>query len=151
MGITKDKKPSVSAAAKLRRRAEEQLRAKTAKLRPPQTEKVAQRLVHELEVHQIELEMQNAELKRSQEELELSRNKYVELYDFAPVGYFTFDATRTDLEVNLTGANLLGMRERLPKKPFINFIARAQIGERFFRNTAKRFFENRAARPVKSG
>jgi len=48
-------------------------------------------MVHELEVHQIELEMQNAELKRAQGELELSHNKYVELYDFAPIGYFTFD------------------------------------------------------------
>jgi PAS domain S-box-containing protein len=82
------------------------------------------RLLHELQVHQIELEMQNAELRRAQEALELSRNKYSELYDFAPVGYFTIDAQGLIEGVNLKGAHLLGIeRGLLLKRPFISFIA----------------------------
>lgn len=64
--------------------------------------------VHELYVYQIELEMQNEDLKRSQQELEESRNKYLEFYEFSPVGYFIIDNQGTILEVNLTGAALLG-------------------------------------------
>jgi formate hydrogenlyase transcriptional activator len=125
MGIAKDKKLS-AANTKLRRHAEDRLRAKKDKLHPPRTEEAARRLVHELEVHQIELEMQNAELKRAQGELELSHNKYVELYDFAPVGYFTFDTRGLILEVNLAGAQLLGTERRLlANKPFISFVAGA--------------------------
>ncbi|MEK7804239.1 MAG: ATP-binding protein, partial [Planctomycetota bacterium] len=65
--------------------------------------------VHELQVHQTELEMQNEELKRSRQELEESRNKYLELYEFSPIGYFTLDKQSTILEVNLSGAALLGI------------------------------------------
>jgi len=122
MGIAKNKKPS--AATELRRHAEERLRVKTAELHPPRTEEATQRLLHELEVHQIELEMQNAELHRTREELELSSNKYLELYDFAPIGYFTIDMHGLIEEVNLTGANLLGIERRLLlKRSFISFIA----------------------------
>ncbi len=125
MGINKDKSKS-AAETKLRSRAVERLRKNKADSHLPRTEKDAKRLVHELEVHQIELEMQNAELRQAQEELELSRNKYVDLYDFAPVGYFTFDTQGLILEVNLTGAKLLGTeRKLLLKKPFISFIADA--------------------------
>jgi len=123
MSATKDKsKPT--ADTRLRRRAEDRLGAKASDLHPLRSEKDAKRLVHELEVHQIELEMQNTELRRAREDLELSRNKYIELYDFAPVGYFTFDTKGLMLEVNLTGAKLLGIeRKLLIKKPFSNFIA----------------------------
>ncbi|MFZ3169105.1 MAG: PAS domain S-box protein, partial [Candidatus Methanoperedens sp.] len=80
-------------------------------------------LVHELQVHQIELEMQNEELRRTQSELEESRNRYSNLYDFAPVGYFTFDKNGLVMEVNLTGANMLGIeRSFLIKKPFSLYI-----------------------------
>ena len=65
MGITKNKK--LSAAAELRRHAEERLNALAPEARPPRTEDDAPRLLHELQVHQIELEMQNAELRRAQE------------------------------------------------------------------------------------
>ncbi len=82
-----------------------------------------ERLVHELQVHQIELEMQNDELRKAQEEIEESRRKYVDLYDFAPVGYFTLDKNAGIIEANLTGANLLGFeRTRLFKSLFIHFI-----------------------------
>jgi formate hydrogenlyase transcriptional activator len=127
----KDKRLS-AATAELRRDAEERLHAKTADLHPPRTAEDAQRLVHELEVHQIELEMQNAELCRTQEELEISRNMYVELYDFAPVGYFTIDAHGLIAGVNLTGAHLMGIeRGLLLKRPFIGFIAEAADREIF--------------------
>jgi PAS domain S-box-containing protein len=82
--------------------------------------------VHELEVHQIELEMQNEELRQAHNELELSRNTYAELYDFAPVGYFIFDRHGLVQEVNLTGAQLLGIeRQKLTNKSFTSFIADA--------------------------
>lgn len=85
----------------------------------------AARLIHELRVHQVELEMQNEELRRAQEEVERSRTKYSELYDFAPVGYFTFDKNGLIIDVNLTGAGLLGTeRGRLIKMPFSGFVHR---------------------------
>lgn len=85
-----------------------------------------QKLVHELGTHQIELEMQNEELRRAQLELETSRNKFAELYDFSPVGYFTIDARGLIKEVNLTGAEMLSLtRNLLLNKPFSLFVARA--------------------------
>ncbi len=81
------------------------------------------KLIHDLQVHQIELEMQNDELRKRQEEIEEIRNRYVDLYDFAPVGYFTFDKKGKILEVNLTGADLLGLpRSRLIGRPFTLFV-----------------------------
>lgn len=73
-----------------------------------QKENDTRRLVQEIEVHQIELEMQNEELRRAHKELELSRNAYAELYEFAPVGYFTVNSQGIIQEVNRTGAQLLG-------------------------------------------
>ena len=67
-----------------------------------------QKLIHELNVHQIQLEMQNAELRRVQLELQESRNKYLNLYDFAPTGYFTLDHNSLIVDVNLAGSKLLG-------------------------------------------
>ena len=131
MGIDKDK-GRLSTAAELRRQAEERLRLKTAKLNAPRTKQETQRLNQELEIHQLELEMQNEELRKTQEEFEFSRNKYVELYDFAPIGYFTFDLRGLILEVNLTGAHLLGStRGLLLNRPFISFIADAEGREIF--------------------
>ncbi|MBC7963282.1 MAG: PAS domain-containing protein, partial [Steroidobacteraceae bacterium] len=122
MGIDKDK--CMSAAAEMRHRADARMQAKKAELHPPTIEEDPQKLYHELEVSRIELEMQNAELHRTQAELELSRNKYAELFDFAPVGYFTFDARGVIREVNFAGARLLGIERRLlADKPFISFVA----------------------------
>ncbi|MFE3869073.1 response regulator [Flavobacterium sp. LS2P90] len=70
------------------------------------------RFIHELEVHQIELEMQNEELLLAKEQLKLSTEKYTELYDFAPFGYFTLSKEGKVIDVNLTGSTILG-KERL--------------------------------------
>jgi len=84
---------------------------------------VARRALHELRVHQIELEMQNVELRRTQEELEGSRARYFDLYDLAPVGYFTLSERGSILEANLTAAKLLGVtRGSLVKQPLSRFI-----------------------------
>src|SRR5512133_2424911 len=107
MGRDKDK--DLSAAAELRRKAEERLPAKTVELHLPRTEEEMQRLVHELEVHQIELEMQNAELSQARDEVEKALARYTDLYDFAPVGYFTIDREAGISAVNLSGASLLSV------------------------------------------
>ena len=83
-----------------------------------------QQLVHELQVHQIELEMQNEELRQTQSQLAKARDKYVDLYDFAPVGYFDLDHNAIVMEVNLTGANLLDVdRRALINSSFTRLIA----------------------------
>jgi PAS domain S-box-containing protein len=81
-------------------------------------------LVHELQTHQIELEIQNEELRRAQETITETGNRYADLYDFAPVGYVTLDPQGLIVEVNLTGAGLLGTpRDSLLRTPFILFVA----------------------------
>jgi len=65
-------------------------------------------MMHDLFVHQVELEQQNRELQAMQEKLEESRDRYADLYDFAPVAYVTVDATGSVQDINLTGAELLG-------------------------------------------
>ena len=111
-------------------RSRETLRSKAEKIlskRPKRTSRISERdtqkLIHELEVHQIELEMQNDELRSKQIEIEEVRDRYLDLYDFAPVGYFTFDQRGKIVEVNLTGASLLGLpRSRLIGRPFTLFM-----------------------------
>src|SRR5579872_1555829 len=86
---------------------------------------VAQGALHDLRVHQIELEMQNEELRRTQEELEASRARYFDLYDLAPVGYFTLSEQGLILEANLTAARLLGLaRGALVNQPLSRFVLR---------------------------
>jgi len=83
-----------------------------------------QGLVHELQVHQIELEMQNEELQKTREEVKAGLDRYVELYDFAPVGYFTLDNLGLILQANFAGASMLGSeRSRLTGRPFVSCIA----------------------------
>ncbi|RJQ50318.1 MAG: PAS domain-containing sensor histidine kinase [Nitrospiraceae bacterium] len=108
--------------ADLRRQAEARLKKRFDKL-DDLHESDPQRLIHELRVHQVELEMQNEELRKSQTELEESRARYSDLYDFAPVGYFTFDKNGLIIEANLPGAGQLGVeRHLLIRKPFASFI-----------------------------
>jgi two-component system cell cycle sensor histidine kinase/response regulator CckA len=107
----------------LRKQAERALQDQIVDLKELSPEDV-QHLVHELQVHQMELEMQNEELRRTQSELEEAHNRYSNLYDFAPIGYFTFDNNGLIIEANLTGANILGIeRSFLIKKPFSLYIA----------------------------
>ena len=81
-------------------------------------------LVHELQVHQVELEMQNEALRQAQDEIEKSRNRYFDLYDFAPVGFATLDEVGLILEINLTGASLLSIeRENLINRRFQLFVS----------------------------
>ncbi|MBK8358173.1 MAG: PAS domain-containing protein [Comamonadaceae bacterium] len=82
--------------------------------------------LHELQVHQIELELQNDELRRMQVELDAERARYFDLYDLAPVGYCTISEHGLILEANFTAANLLGLaRSELVGEPLSRFIVRA--------------------------
>ena len=87
------------------------------------------KLVEELQIHQIELEMQNEELRSVQYELEQSRKKYSDLYDFAPVGYLTINEEGRIVEANLTAAKQLGVeRSILIGKPFQSITRRKITG-----------------------
>jgi PAS domain S-box-containing protein len=102
------------ASRRLREQAEARLRAAHRGRFDAQADDDS-RLVNELQVHQAELEMQNDELRRVQAELETSRDRFVELYDFAPVGYLTLDTEGVIQEANLTAARMLGLnRINLP-------------------------------------
>ncbi len=116
-----------SSASILKHRAEDQL-DKSPDTTQELKEKTPEEVIHELHVHQFELEMQNEELKRVQRELEALRSncqdKYQDLYDFAPVGYFTLTPKGLIVEVNLTGAALLGMpRPKLIGRGFGRFVS----------------------------
>jgi len=125
MGIDRDKN-LLQAATDLRRHAEERLRAKKTNLPPQRIRESSQRLVHELEVHQVELEMQNAELGLARDVVEEALEKYSDLYDFAPVGYFTIDSSGAIAAVNLSGAKLFGSeRSRLLGQNFDRFVSAA--------------------------
>jgi PAS domain S-box-containing protein len=118
----KKKKADRSPPEELRRQAEE-----TMKLEKPLPEEIppaeVQRVIHELRVHQIELEMQNDELRQTQEILEESRSRYSDLYNFAPVGYLTLDERGVIKEANLTATRLLQVeRKWLIDRPFTHFM-----------------------------
>ena len=101
-----------------------------------------QNLLHELQVHQIELEMQNENLSQIQVELALSRDRYVELYDFAPVAYLTLDWEGRITQANLTAATLLGIdRSALLKQYFHQYID-ALDGDHWYQ-----FFHNNNTEP----
>lgn len=106
----------------MRRRAEGLLHAQTVETRLPLAEAESQRLIHELEVHRIELEMQNDQLRQARDDAETALEKYTDLYDFAPVSYFTLNRNGVIREANLTGAALLGLeRSRLIGRRFALF------------------------------
>ncbi|TVR03315.1 MAG: PAS domain-containing sensor histidine kinase [Desulfovibrionales bacterium] len=110
-------------AADLRKRAEKQAVAMEPISLSGQTPESVRQVLHELRVHQIELTMQNEELRRAQAEIEAERARYFDLYDLAPVGYVTVSEKGLILEANLTVATLLGVnRGVLVKQPLSLFI-----------------------------
>ena len=122
----------------LRTRAEELLRRKVKDREhiSGSLPEDVQKLLHELQVHQIELEMQNDELRQAQLALEESRDRYLDLYDYAPVGYFTLDENALVLEANLSGASLLGMeRGSLIGTPLMSFIHKETQDTFYFHRT----------------
>jgi PAS domain S-box-containing protein len=126
-GISHQEQKTPAVAAELRRRAEGTLRKRRRKKRADTTGRAspadAQRLLHELQVHQIELEMQNAELQKARDETETLLEKYTDLYDSAPAGYFSLDEQGRIIEVNLKGAALLGTaRSRLIRQHLVRFM-----------------------------
>jgi PAS domain S-box-containing protein len=120
--------PEEDSGQALRRRAEALADERAGKMQANVkvlSPEAAQSALHELRVHQIELEMQNQELRRIQEELEISRERYFDLYNLAPVGYFTINDKGLILEANLTAAKLLGMaRGSLAMQPLSRFVLR---------------------------
>jgi signal transduction histidine kinase len=101
-----------------------------------------QRLVQELQIHQIELEIQNEELTRVRDEAEAERERYLDLYDFAPVGYLTLDINGIIRQVNFAGARLLGgERSRLLNCRFGHFVSEADGPA--FSAFLKKVFESR--------
>jgi PAS domain S-box-containing protein len=110
----------------LRSRAEATVlknRAVVPKSQPPMPHAEAQKLIHELQVHQVELEMQNEELSRARTELEVARRHYFDLYHLAPVGYCILSREGLVLEANLTAVNMLDLAlSTLVRKPISRFI-----------------------------
>jgi len=122
------KKPARSASPRqaLRRQAEAFARGKAARSQEnseAMSPEEARRTLHEQQMHQIELELQNDERRRTQAELDAARARYFDLYDLAPVGYVTLSEKGLILEANLRAANLLGAaKNRLVKRPLTRFI-----------------------------
>ena len=119
------KKPGSKPDEILRVRAEKFLAQTNPDLgSPPPTD--IQKLVYDLHLRQIELDMQNEELRRSQGETEAACARYTDLYDFAPIGYFTFNPQGVILEANLTGARLLKVKPgSLLQTPFVSHVSPA--------------------------
>ena len=113
---------NVSSESALRDAAEAQL-GKSSDVPSELREQTPEEIIHELRVHQIELEIQNDELKRVQFELEASRDEFQDLYDFSPVGYFTLTQKGLIIQANLAGASLFGMpRPKLIHMGFGHFV-----------------------------
>ncbi|MCU7948305.1 MAG: PAS domain S-box protein [Candidatus Thiodiazotropha sp. (ex Cardiolucina cf. quadrata)] len=123
----------------LRRQAEKKLQTRQRDILEFQPEQLANQL-HELEVHQIELEMQINELQHSHVELESVRDRYTDLFDFAPVGYLIIDKAGRIVRANLTIAEMFGMnRHQLHEDYFYRLISEAHQGDilRHFRHVFK--------------
>ncbi|MEA3412509.1 MAG: EAL domain-containing protein [Pseudomonadota bacterium] len=127
--------------AELRKQAEERLRDLGKKLEVETPPEKLWGLIHELQVHQIELEIQNEELRRTQRESETEKIRYSSLFDYAPIGYFTLDSRGTIVHVNFSAAELLGKdRQSLTGTQFHQLVSR-EHQERFaalFKETFQR-------------
>jgi PAS domain S-box-containing protein len=116
--------PGSSETTELRRKAEKNMRGEVAAPASSLSEADVHALVHELQVHQIELQMQYEEIRRAQAETAEALEKYSDLFDFAPIGYFLWDCEGRILEVNLAGAALVGRdRSSVVQKHFGQFLA----------------------------
>lgn len=140
----KEKQDPLVDAAELRRLAEERLKAceqtPRSELHVPRSD---ERLVHELRVHQIELEMQNEELQQARNTADAFLAQYTDLYDFAPAGYLTLDREGAIRQANLTGALLLGVeRSRLVNRRFGLLVTESD--RRAFSDSLARVFANEA-------
>jgi diguanylate cyclase (GGDEF)-like protein/PAS domain S-box-containing protein len=106
----------------IRERAEAKLKNQTRDTQSTPSDYEAKKMLHELQVHQIELEMQNEELKQARI-TERLYYRYTELFEFAPIAYFVFDLNGIISHVNLRGASLLGIeRAHLVGKPFSHYV-----------------------------
>ena len=118
---------AVGARPSLRQEAESSYQSTLSQRVPdvtPLSPQATQQMLHELHVHEIELEMQNEELRQAQNKLDQERARYFALYDLAPVGYLALDAAGLIQQTNLKAANLLGLvRGALMRQPFTKFIA----------------------------
>jgi PAS domain S-box-containing protein len=112
------------------RRSARELTAEIQRLTgSPDEAKDRDALLHELHVYQEELVVQNEQLLQSQAVLEETRDRFIELYDFAPTGYLTLDGNGVVIEINLTGAHLLGRpRREVEGLPFLGFVAPTHRG-----------------------
>lgn len=118
-------RPVQQDSSKLRTDAEAKLLSEQRRNVPDRS---AEELLHELQVHQIELEMQNESLRQAHVEMEASRDRYVDLYEFSPVSYLTLSSSGTISEANLTATGLLGEeRRKLLKRRFANFVVPEDI------------------------
>jgi len=129
--LKKSDKKSETAAI-LRQKAEDRLRKKNAelsgKLQIKSLDTETLKLIHDLEVYKIELELQNEELVKGKLQAESAANKYSELYDFAPSGYFTLSKEGEIIELNLLGSQMLGKtRDYLKKRRFGLFVSRQSL------------------------
>jgi PAS domain S-box-containing protein len=125
--MDRSKQPS-SNATSLRQRAEERRQERSAKHAREYAED-PQRLLHELEVHQIELEMQNEELLRTRHEVEAGLVRCTQIFDFAPIGYFVLARDGAIRKLNFAGARLLGAeRQRLVGRKLVGFAAEPHVG-----------------------
>ena len=139
--------------AGMRRRAERKLADKTGlshSARKPLSPEESKSVLHELEVHQVQLEMQNDELRRAYEALDAARESYFDLYDMAPVGYCTLSEEGFVLEANLTASAMMGLpKSELVKSPFSRFISKEDQdtyylhSKRLFAGTGKQDFDLR--------
>ncbi|PKP48650.1 MAG: hybrid sensor histidine kinase/response regulator [Bacteroidetes bacterium HGW-Bacteroidetes-11] len=135
---TMEKKSKNTTEAELiRQKAEEQLQKKQIKMSLPSSEGDLLKLLHEFEVHQIELEMQNDELRIAQQNANVAEEKYTELYDFAPSGYLSLSKDGKITELNFAAARILG-KERLYliERQFTLFVSKDTLPDfnHFFQN-----------------
>lgn len=141
MSGTRERSNPPTSPQALRRRAEEMLGITQTDIADMARDEV-QHLVHELQLHQVELELQNEELRRAQLELAESRDLYADLYEFAPVGYVTLNQAGKIVAANLTAAAMLGVeRNELLASKLSNFVTPGSQ-DRFFLHRGESFDGN---------